>query len=242
MIRRHSFPVPFSLRSLGVVALLVAAPLASADEIYFDTISTKRAARETGAYFGAFGGGSNLNSANFQGRMEGLETLDENGWLLGVEFGFSYKTPLPVRLFGELEGSYLSTAFDADGPISVMRSDVRALNLLLNGGIQLDMSDMRDQVGSFWAGFKPYAGAGIGGAYVRQSNIYFEKDGRMVREGAKSTDWTWAYEVFAGIEYAFSETFSVYGEYKRLSYADLSGGDISDVDFDLWAVGVKFQY
>jgi opacity protein-like surface antigen len=239
MLKSYSI-IPTGIAMAAVLAFLGRS--VSADEIYFDTISTKRAAREMGAYFGAFGGGAQLNGASFQGRMDGLESHDENGWLIGAEFGFSYKTPLPLRLFTELEASYLSTAFDADGPISVLRSDLRGINLLLNGGLQLDMSDQRDQVGPFWAGFKPYVGAGIGGAYVRQSNIYFEKNGRMVREGGKATDWTWAYEVFAGIEYAFSDTFSVYGEYKRLSYADLSGGDVSDVDFDLWAVGIKIQY
>jgi len=133
MIRNTHSIYRFSLLAAGLAAVWLSPHAVRADEVYFDTISTKRVAREHGAYFGAFGGGASLQGASFQGKLDGLDALDDNGLFVGAEFGYSFKTGLPLQLFTEFEASYLSTAFDADGPISVYRSDLRSINLLLRG-------------------------------------------------------------------------------------------------------------
>jgi opacity protein-like surface antigen len=215
--------------------------ITSADEVYFDTISTKKASREHGAYFGAFGGGSSNQSATFRGKKEDLGITDQDGWFLGAEFGYTVGTPLPVDVFAEIEFTYLNSPLDAEGDVSIFKSDLRSLNLMMNFGVQLNLDDKRDKVGDFWANFRPYAGVGFGGAVVRQNNIFYEKDGRTVNSGDDS-EFSWAYQVFAGVEYALSDIWSIYGEYKHLGYADIGGGEIADPEFDLWALGVKIKY
>jgi len=213
-----------------------------ADEIYFDTISTKKASRDQGAYFGAFGGGTSNQSAGFRGnRYDGLEISDEGGWFIGAEYGYSFHTPIATDIFAEIEFNYLNSPLDAEGEASMFQSDMRSLNLLMNVGVQLNLDDKREQVGDFWASFRPYAGAGFGGAVVKQNNMLLKRDGKTIASGDDS-DFSWAYQVFAGVEFALTDTFSIYGEYKHLGYADIGEGNITDPEFDLWALGFKFKY
>ncbi len=233
----------FTVATACACLLVGARGSSMADEVYFDTISTRKASRDHGAYFGAFGGGAPSGpSADLRGDYKGLHIDKDDGWFLGAEFGYSFSTPLPAKAFVELEFSYLDTPLNAFGSKSLLQSDIRAFNLLLNGGIQLNLDDRRDEVGDFWASFRPFVGAGIGGAHVRQNNILLEEDGKRVISDRDHKDFSWAYQFFAGIEFALSDTFSIYGEYKRLGYEDFGDGDVSDAKYDLWAIGFKLQY
>ncbi len=230
--------------SLAAALTLLSTGLpAVADEVYFDTVSTRKASRDHGRYFGAFGGGSSNAGAAFGDRLSGASLSEDGGWLLGLEFGYTFNTGWPVRPSLELEFMMMNNALDADGAGSLsLSSDLRAWTLMANASIALDLSDRRDHVGDFLASFHPYIGAGIGGAIVEHRNVSAtDTDGRRVGLGDDS-DITWAWQVFAGIEYAFTDEFSLYGEYKRLGLNEIGDGSITDTEFDIFTLGFKFQY
>lgn len=216
-----------------------------AEEVYFDTISTARASRNHGAYIGVFGGATHTADASFNGRLSegGLSTNDDVGFFAGIEFGYSFWTPIALRPALELELEYLSSSLNADGPDGArFRSDLRSGLVMLNGIIALDLGDYRSDVGDFWASFHPYIGAGLGGAYTRVSDISLRAAGGDDRSRGSSSDWVFAYQFFGGLEYDLTDTVSIYAEYKRLIFDELGGRAVSNADFDLWTFGVKVEY
>lgn len=246
-------PVPSSRSSVAVFAASAAALAAfaalpspsRAEEVYFDTISTAKATRLHGAYFGAFGGGSGFNDASFGKRLGGLglDASDDSGWLAGVEFGYSYATPFPIRPAIEVELFYLDNDLPADGNGGASyKGHLRAGTLMLNGILALDLEDYRAEVGDFWAGFKPYIGAGLGGAYTTVRNQNLSIPGGGGGKLGSGSNWSYAYNFFAGIEYAFDDMWSIYGEYRKLFFDRLANGSIKDSEFDLWTLGFKVQY
>ena len=213
-----------------------------ADEVYFDTVSTQKALREHGRYVGGFAGASSNHGASFRGDLEGQGLDDGDGWLLGLEFGYSFNVEAPIRPSIELEFMYLNNDLDANSPSASLTSDLRMFTLMANAAIALDLADRREHVGDFWANFRPFVGAGFGGVLVRQNNFKFVDDDLGVIDDWDDSDFTWGWQVFGGIEYALSDTFSIYGEYKYVSLEDFANGDIADASFYLLAFGFKLQY
>ncbi len=226
-----------------LAALVAAAPISGvADEVYFDTVSTKKASRDHGRYVGGFAGAAGNDTATFGGELRDYDLSDEDGWLLGIEFGYSFNIPAPVRPSLELEFMYLNNDLNASGPDTLsLRSDLRAFTLMANAALALDLDDHRGHVNDFWANFKPFVGAGFGGVLVRQNN-FVVADELGINDDFDDSDFSWGWQVFGGIEYALSDEFSLYGEYKHLVIDDFANGDISDSAFDIFAVGFKVQY
>lgn len=214
---------------------------ARAAEVYFDTISTEKAVRAQGAYFGLFGGGAMDLDVKTGGALEGFAQQDEGGWFLGAEIGYQFRTPFPVRPAFELELFYFANEFRAEAPGALATADFYHITLMANFILALDLSDFRDDIG-FLASVHPYIGAGLGGAYTNVSNADIEfatTDDVSLSDGSK---FSFAYQVFAGLEVALSDYVSVYGEYRRLWISDLAGAEFDDGDQNLWGLGFKVQY
>ncbi|MEM9480912.1 MAG: outer membrane beta-barrel protein [Verrucomicrobiota bacterium] len=227
---------------LTTLALACIASGAFANEVYFDTISTKKASRVHGSYIGVFGGGAHSQTANFRESLSGAKLQDDDGWLAGIEFGYEFEILPVLTAFTEAEFTFMSTPLDGVASGIEYRSDFRSVNAIFNFGVQLDLDDERHDVGDFWSNFKPFAGVGVGGAWTRSSNRKGFVDDRPVIGGDNDNDLAWAYQVFAGVEYAFSDYVSIYGEWRRMIIGDIGDGLIDDPEFDLWAIGMKFKY
>ncbi len=230
-------------------AILTLAVSAHAAEVYFDTISTEKASRMHGAYFGMFGGADISQDADVVNqRGQSFELDNETGWFGGIEFGYQWQTPFPVRPAFEVELFYLYNDFYADGNPSraveddSVRGETHSAVAMANLILALDLSDYRDSVGPFWAGFHPYIGGGIGAAYVWQRNFTFDRGG-SVRSSGSNGDVTFAYQLFAGVEFDVSDTLSLYAEYKWLVFDDL-GDDtgITNYEHNMFGAGFKVQY
>lgn len=232
--------------TLGAGLLAMTASLAPAAEVYFDTISTEKASRLSGAYFGVFGGSDFDQDADVNPGDAGPSfTLDGQGSLfLGVEFGYEWQTPFPLRTGFEVEAMYLSNDFEAHNEFSEISADFHSAVIMANLTLALDLADYRDDVGPFWAAFHPYIGAGFGGAYTWQRNgkIKDLTDGSEISNG-NSGDFTFAYQLFAGVEFDLTDTLSLYAEYKYLVFDDLgTSSGISDYQHNLFGAGLKMQY
>lgn len=212
-----------------------------AAEVYFDTVSTEKAVRTHGAYFGLFGGGAtNFEVDGGQG-LEEASQQDKNGWFVGAEIGYQFRTPFPIRPAIELELFYLSNDYRAEVGGGKAAADLYHVNLMANVLLALDLTDYRDELG-FLASFHPYIGVGAGAAYTNvSSGSITTAEGRTLSlgDGAKVT---LAYQLIAGLEIDLSDYFSIYGEYRRLWIDDIAGSSLTSGDQNLWGLGFKVQY
>lgn len=230
---------------LGLFGCLLSfTTLAPAAEVYFDTISTEKATRLSGAYFGVFGGADVDQDADVNPNNSRPLNLDGEGSLyLGVEFGYQWQTPFPLRTGFEVEAMYLANDFEASNALTSASADFHSAVVMANLTLALDLSDYRDDLGPFWASFHPYIGAGVGGAYVWQRNYKLERANGSIQNGGNSGDFTFAYQLFAGVEFDLTDTLSLYAEYKYLVFDDLGASTgVSDYQHNLFGAGLKMQY
>lgn len=228
--------------ALCAAALLVQ-PAVEADEVYFDTVSTEKAVRMHGAYFGFFGGGStDFSATNDEGELGGYSVNDEGGWFLGAEIGYEFRTPFPIRPAVEVELFYLANDFQAeDGAGNRATADLYHVNLMVNFVLALDFSNFESDLGVF-AAFHPYIGAGIGASYSDLSHSRIDLAGGGKDDFGSGSDITFAYQLFGGLELALSDYVSIYGEYRRLFIDDLAGAALGDGEQNLWGFGFKVKY
>ena len=222
------------------LALAASAPAA---EVYFDTVSTAKASRLHGSYISAYGGSSSTKSVSASSNLRGMSLRDSNGYNAGVRFGYSFSTPLPVRPSVELDLGYLSNDIRLEkGSSNRYKGTMQSFNAFGNVLLSLDLEDHLDETTSdFWRKLKPYVGAGAGMAYARIQHLDYRRDGRNISD-EEGGQISFGYQVFAGLEYAFTEEFSIYGEYKYLSLYDLGGSDVGGANFNQFLLGMKFQY
>ncbi len=226
---------------LATAITLASGSAIQAAEVYFDTVSTEKAVRMHGAYFGLFGGGATDFEVEEGKGLEEASQRDENGWFVGAEVGYQFRTPFPLRPAIELELFYLANDYRADVGGGKASADMYHVPLMANAILALDLSDYREDLG-FLAAFHPYIGAGVGAAYSNVSNSSLETaDGRTLKlaDGSKVT---FAYQIIAGLEIELSDYFSIYGEYRRLWIDDIAGATFTSGDQNLWGAGFKVQY
>ncbi|MBL9117567.1 MAG: outer membrane beta-barrel protein [Verrucomicrobiaceae bacterium] len=214
--------------------------VAPAAEVYFDTVSTAKATRLHGSYISAYAGGSRIGGVSTGKNLRGHSLNNATGWNAGVRFGYSFDTPVALRPALELDLGYLSN------DVSLRKSaDTRYKGGLQSvyafGNVLLALDLENTGASDFWSKLKPYVGAGAGLAYARVRHLDYVKDGRRV-DDEDGGQISFGYQVFAGLEYEFTDQFSIYGEYKYLSLYDLGGGDVQGADFSQYLVGMKFQY
>ena len=229
---------------LLIATLLLAtthpAPL-RADEVFFDTVSTEKASRMSGAYLGVFGGGVAESDADSSGAFGGADYSNGSGWFAGAEVGYYFRTPFPVRPAIELEAMYLGSELDP-GSDRFPRSDFWAAAAFVNVILALDLSTYVEDVGPFVAALRPYIGAGIGAAYTKMDGGTARfADGSSLRLESDSKV-TFAYQLFAGLEVALADDVSVYGEYKHLVLDETGNDSVSQITNQLWTLGIKVGY
>jgi opacity protein-like surface antigen len=215
----------------------------SAAEIYFDTVSTAKASRLNGAYFGTFAGGVNVGNTVTTGRIKDVP-VDGNklGWIAGVEFGYKWVTPVGINLATELEFYYLNQDISGSRRGTKYRSDLAAFGAMANGIIQFDLETMLGPDAGWVGAIKPYVGAGVGFGYGYQNNIAYTQPGRSERTLNDGGESSFGYQLLAGIEVVLAENFSVYGEYRYLDLYDFGNGGIGGAEFSALVLGARFQY
>ena len=250
--------------AFGLVAC-TAVCTATAGEVYLDTVrattggysdtvvSTERAYRTQGAYFGLQGGVSSRGSASFRNELGGAELEDESGFVLGARAGYWFRIPFPIRPSLEVELNYLRDDVSVGGTVSSEKhvgrvtggGDLSAFVGTVNLVLALDLEPYRDQVGDVLAAFHPYVGAGIGAAYSSLEDFSLkirDEEGGEKKVDAEGSKIDFAYQVFGGLEIDLSEEFSIYGEYKRMVLEGTGTESITDYERDLWVLGFKVNY
>jgi outer membrane autotransporter protein len=228
------------LTTLLCLTLLTTAPAA---EIYFDTVSTATASRLHGAYFGTYAGGVDANGATTSRRLRNLD-VDGNGtgWMVGVEFGYKWATPVGLNLAAELELYYLNQDMAGSDGSERYRSSLHAFGAMANGIVQIDFESLLGEDAGWITRIKPYFGAGVGFGYGYQNQVAYKRAGERERELGNAGSSSFGYQLLAGVEVEMAENFSVYGEYRYLNLYDFGAGEIEGVDFSAWVLGVRFQY
>jgi opacity protein-like surface antigen len=226
-----------------LVALLVVAGSARGAEVYFDTVSTAKAARLHGAYFSAGGGIADNVGVGTGPRLRGFDMSGDSGWSVGLKFGYAFVTPIPIRPSIELELNYLNSELHGEGgPLGQFDSELHAYSAMGNLVLALDFEEFRDNYGDVLAALKPYVGAGAGIGYVHQNDVRFTRTNGNVARKDEGGEASFGYQVFGGLEIELAPEFSLYGEYKYVNFYDLGNADIQGADFSVWSLGMKFQY
>lgn len=215
----------------------------SAAEVYFDTVSTAKATRLHGAYISAYAGANRVQSVATSSELSGHSTKGATGWSAGARFGYSFATPIPIRPSVELELGYLTNDINLQrSSKNSYKGSLQSFHAFGNVVLSLDLENhLGDTSSDFWRKVKPYIGAGAGMAYARLQHLEYIRDGRRVND-EDGGQISFGYQAFAGVEYAFTDSFSIYGEYKYLSLYDLGGGEVQGADFSEYLIGMKFQY
>lgn len=229
------------IKQLLLAALTCAAGHSPAAEVYFDTVSTAKAARLQGGYFSAGGGIVENTGVEVGPRLKGFDFDNGRGWAAGLKFGYSWVTPLPIRPALELELGFLGSDMHADGGANgSFDTNLQSYSAMANFVLALDFEEYRDY-GSLLGAIKPYVGAGAGIAYVRQDDTRFTRNtGRIIHTDVES-EVAFAYQFFGGVEVELAPEFSLYSEYKFVNLPEI-GGDVQEADFGVWSFGMKLQY
>ncbi len=235
------------ISAVVAMTLSASASVAFAAEVYFDTVSTEKAVRTHGAYFGAFGGvGVGGADVDFNKRLRGASLDKTEAAFGGVEFGYSFNTPLPLRPSIELELLYLDDELRAellDARKRTASANLKLFNASINLMLALDLSMYNEDLGSFLAALHPYVGFGVGGAYAELDSYGLRnKRGRRVTSEGDQSGFEYSYQIFGGLELAFSDAFSIYAEYKYLAISNLGNGNINNYERPLLNFGFKVQY
>lgn len=185
-----------------------------------------------GFYMGVEGGATFLNDADIAGTgpSTGLTFTTEYdtgyvaGGFLGYQFSFMrFEAELAYRqndwndiTDATVAGVGTITSFEAAG-IGVS-GETNVLNVMFNG--YLDMHNSSP--------FTPYIMAGVGSAYVEINDVRFSNAGVTVSV-ADEDDTVFAWQVGAGLSYAFNEMVSMSVDYR---YFEISDPEFTDVDFE----------
>jgi opacity protein-like surface antigen len=249
------------IAATSMASLLALAGVSRAAEVFFDTVSTEKAVRTHGAYFGAFGGfGLGSAEVDFGNDLDDASLDESQAAFGGIEFGYTFSTPLPIRPSIELEFLYLDDDIQATledipeankanlSPSKLAKlprtgsANLKLFNTSLNLILALDLSMYREDIGDFLAALHPYIGAGIGGAYAKLDSFGFRNEaGEEIGDQGDQSGFEVTYQLFGGLEVSFSDAFSVYAEYKYLAVTSL-GEQISNYERPLLNFGFKVQY
>lgn len=181
-----------------------------------------------GPYIAPFGG-VNL----YQNEDIAFGSLDpEVGWFAGLKIGYLFRDPGLFKPAVELEGFYNGVESDFNNLLGTdvdFSADFHSANIMLNLIGKWDLGT-----------WQPYLGMGLGAAHVWLDNPEFEV-GDTTFEGSDDSEWSFAYQGIAGIDYRITERFTVFAEYKALVYnqpVDLDGQYLHH----LLGIGLRFGF
>lgn len=171
-----------------------------------------------GLYLGPFGGINLYQNANMDGAGPGDEgSLDSTlGWFAGLKIGYLFADPGLFRPALELEGFYNKVETEMDGLFR---------GVTYSGGADFHTANiMCNLIGKFDLGqWQPYLGTGLGAAHIWNNDRSYDLDepidGRTHLPCPDESEWVFAYQGLAGIDYRLSETVSLFTEYKAMVYS-----------------------
>lgn len=265
----------------SAIALFSAVSPLSAEELdlkALKSLDTKKSKSQT-SYVGVYGGETTSQSARVI--VEGNEyslNEDDNAAVIGFEVGHRWRLKkIPADVALEFEGMFLSTelsgeiqsqdAFDSleDTGLAAFTTDMNAAVFLLNGAVGVDLRRYRPYIGKVLSNFKPYAGAGLGGAQIwfRNTELTSADNVRTAEEFAKlpptdppasvpdsedaestifaSDAFVFAYEYFWGFEYQFNHKTAGFFERRKLHF-DSFDDEVSDYENAIWSLGLRILY
>lgn len=252
---------------LGAFAALIVSlcSLASAAELDLKSLQpVEDKKKKGGAYVGVFAGSTISQDADmnlqYVGRSLDYNVRDHSGDLLvGLEVGYSWKTRYPVEVGIEFEGFFGSTEINsavtpagaAEPPrqpsdVATANADMNYVVFMLNGIVTVDMRKFPN-AGPILPRFRPYVGAGIGGAQLFYRNQELQTVGDLAGTPTAPSvtpfgidEFVFASQIFAGVEYKVTEKLGVYAEFRRLYFAKTN--DLDGFHTDLAVGGVHLRY
>jgi opacity protein-like surface antigen len=181
-----------------------------------------------GPYVSLFGGGDVYQTADVlqleQNRGRDLDS--EASWLIGLKGGYYFNPPTWFHPGIEFDATYIENEFRTHGRrvesnFSETRKDhqdIHLVPLMVNGLMKFDIGH-----------FHPYLGIGLGGNYTRRDEPqvadfhYRFNDGFEARQRLLSrphfghdSNWCFAAQGLAGLEYQCTPHLGFYVEYKAL--------------------------
>lgn len=178
----------------------------------------------TGFYFGLqaganvyqdFGGGREFEVGN---SSVSFDISEEVGFVGGIKVGYVFGTG-SIRPAIEADLYYNGVNASIDAEVNGNDVDFNTSGDLHTGAFLanflLRFADGR---------FQPYLGGGVGGYYAEAQNVQVKIAGRTF-DGDGGSDTGFAWQLIGGADYYFSETFSMFGEYKFLNYEDAGFDD-----------------
>lgn len=221
--------------------------------------------KKNGAYVGVFLGQSTSQSANMElnyvGHTLTYDVEDRDGDLLaGFEVGYLWRSKYPINLALEFEAFYGSTEINATpanaanagtpidlGDVATASTDLNYVAFMINGTLALDLRKYQPYIGRWLPRFKPYVGAGIGGAQIWYRNQRVQTFGDLLALPTASSatafgidEFVFAYQVFAGLEFKMNDKLGIYSEFRRLTFDKTN--ELTDLEVDLLLGGVRLQY
>jgi opacity protein-like surface antigen len=216
--------------------------------------------KKYGAYFGVFGGTTTSQSASLSLNGFDYDLKERDGDIvMGIEVGHSWRTRYLLEFGLEFEALFSSTEVKttldrsssstppALSDVATTAVDMNYAAFMLNGVINLDLRRLRPRIGSFLPRFRPYVGAGLGGAQIwyRNQDIKTVGDLSGTPTGPSSSpfgldEFVFAYQIFGGLEFMITDRLGVYGEYRRLTFEKTT--DLDSFEVEMFLGGLHLRY
>ncbi len=241
-----------------VIAVTSRTVPAYAEDLDFKELKTIQQQKKYGPYVGVFGG--TTQSQDYELNIGGNPFVinpNNGGFVGGIEVGYSWKQKkFPLEIGLEFEGFFFATDLEGvigptpttpitGGTVVATSTDMFAVAFMGNAWIGLDLWRYRARLGRFIAGWRPYVGAGVGGAQLWFREVVATTSSTVagtipLASPFESDEFVLAYQVFGGVEYRFNDRVALYAEYRRFTIEKTV--DISNYVTNIWTAGLKLRY
>jgi opacity protein-like surface antigen len=255
-----------SFCSLAALGSLMPVEAGEVELKAIEPLDTKE--KKWGPYVGVFAGASQNQEADVMVQGYPFDHVSQNGAaMFGLEIGHSWRMKkVPLEFALEFEGFYTATEFsasinrdaadDPDNPapgnnLGSVKTDLNAAVFMVNGSMILDLRKFRPRLGKVPTGFRPYIGGGLGGAQMwfrntETSTVNDVRNGNPPGTGTPTfapfdqDQFVLAYQVFAGLEYQFTENISAYAEFRRVTFEKFD--IVREMESEVWGGGIHLRY
>jgi opacity protein-like surface antigen len=153
--------------------------------------------------------------------LGGAVGYEWNNWLR-FDVSAEYRAKTGIKAYG----SYTNGGTFGDSYEGNLKSWVFLVNAFVDLGT--------------WECFTPFVGAGVGGAYVTMADLTDIGIGTSGRgTGRNSSEWNFAWALYAGVGYSITKNFNVDFTYRYLSYGQVT--DTIDCEGGCYADSYKFS-
>lgn len=249
-----------------LAGFLVATPVVNAGEVELASLKKPNAEKSKyGAYVGVFVGTSLGQDAGLKvdniGYSVNYDVADDRGnFMAGFEVGHSWRTKYYVEVGAEFEAFFGGTEVNGVisnvgndgvpfqlGDISTASADMNYAAFMFNGTLTLDLRKLRPRIGTFWPRFRPYVGAGFGGAQLFFRNQTIQTVGDLAgaptapQANILSIDqFVFAFQIFAGLEFKLTDKLAIYSEYRSLTFE--KAGELDNFELELITSGIHVRF